>query len=110
MSPTTAAEQHPAPSVPREVPPVSVPGSATAAEAAPIPGQVHLATAEATPLQAPAPGYGHLTVPQLLHSPKAAFSSVKEEVGLFIIRQFLAKSQDGATILLKTGGQVNTVF
>ena len=104
---TTAAEQHPAPSVPREVPPVSVPGSATAAETAPIPGQVHLPTAEAAPLQAPAPGYGHLTVQQLLHSPKEAFSSVKEEVGLFIIRQFLAKSQDGATILLKTGGQVN---
>jgi len=30
----------------------------------------------------------------------------KEEVGLFIIWQFLAKSQDGGTIL-KTGGQVN---
>lgn len=46
-----------------------------------------------------------LTVDQLLTSPKEAYTSLKEEVGLFIIRQFLSQSQDGATILLKTGGQ-----
>ncbi|CAH3122541.1 unnamed protein product [Pocillopora meandrina] len=34
-----------------------------------------------------------------------AYVSLKEEVGLFIMRQFLSQSQDGATILLKTGGQ-----
>jgi len=38
------------------------------------------------------------------------YSSLKEEVGLFIIRQFLSQSQDGATILLKTGGQVIKYF
>ena len=42
-----------------------------------------------------------LTVDQLLTSPKEAYTSLKEEVGLFIIRQFLSQSQDGATILLK---------
>ena len=38
------------------------------------------------------------------------YSSLKEEVGLFIIQQFLSQSQDGATILLKTGGQVIKYF
>ena len=38
------------------------------------------------------------------------YSFLKEEVGLFIIRQFLSQSQDGATILLKTGGQVIKYF
>ena len=51
-----------------------------------------------------------LTVDQLLTSPKEAYTSLKEEVGLFIIRQFLSQSQDGATILLKTGGQVIKYF
>ena len=51
-----------------------------------------------------------LTVNQLLTSPKEAYTSLKEEVGLFIIRQFLSQSQDGATILLKTGGQVIKYF
>ena len=44
-----------------------------------------------------------LSVIQLLTSPKEVCSSLKEEVGLFIIRQFVLQSQDGATILLKTG-------
>ena len=59
-----------------------------------------------------------LSVYQLLTSPKEVYSSLKEEVysslkeevGLFIIRQFLSQSQDGATILLKTGGQVIKYF
>ena len=51
-----------------------------------------------------------LTVKQLLQSPKEVYTSLKEEVGLFIIRQFLSQSQDGATILLKTGGQVNNII
>ena len=51
-----------------------------------------------------------LTVDQLLTSPKEAYTSLKEEVGLFIIRQFLSQSQDGATILLKKGGQVIKYF
>ena len=38
------------------------------------------------------------------------YSSLKEEVGLFIIQQFLSQSQDGAAILLKTGGQVIKYF
>ena len=50
------------------------------------------------------------TVKQLLQSPKEVYTSLKEEVGLFIIRQFLSQSQDGATILLKTGGQVNNII
>ena len=61
-------------------------------------------------LKAPGPAttqQEQLTVQQLLHSPKEVYTSLKEEVGLFIIRQFLSQSQDGATILLKTGGQVN---
>jgi len=56
------------------------------------------------PIQAPGPAFGQLSLQQLLQSPKEEFSSLKEEVGLFIIRQFLAKSQDGGAIL-KTGGQ-----
>ena len=48
-----------------------------------------------------------LTVQQLLHSPQKVYRSLKKEVGLFIIRQFLLQSQDGTTILLKTGGQVD---
>ena len=101
---TAAAEQHPSNTVAPDVPP---PGR-TAAKAAPqIPTEIHLPAAEANPLPVPAPAFGQLTVQQLLQSPNNAFSSVKEEVGLFIIRQFLAKSQDGATTLLKTGGQVN---
>ena len=48
-----------------------------------------------------------LTVQQLLHSPQEVYRSLKKEVGLFIIRQFLSQSQDGTTILLKTGGQVD---
>ena len=51
-----------------------------------------------------------LTVNQLLTSPKEAYTSLKEEVGLFIIRQFLSQSQDGETILLKTGGQLIKYF
>ena len=51
-----------------------------------------------------------LTVNQLLTSPKEASTSLKEEVGLFIIRQFLSQSQDGETILLKTGGQLIKYF
>ena len=51
-----------------------------------------------------------LTVDQLLTSPKEAYTSLKEEVGLFIIQQFLSQSQDGAAILLKTGGQVIKYF
>ena len=51
-----------------------------------------------------------LTVKQLLQSPKEVYSSLKEEVGLFIIRQFLSQSQDGETILLKTGCQVNNII
>ena len=51
-----------------------------------------------------------LSVYQLLTSPKEVYSSLKEEVGLFIIRQFLSQSQDGATILLKTGGHVIKYF
>ena len=47
-----------------------------------------------------------LTVQQLLHSPQEVYRSLKKEVGLFIIRQSLSRSQDGTTILLKTGGQV----
>ena len=59
-------------------------------------------------LQAPGPTLGQVCVQQLLHSPQGEFSSLKEEVGLFIIQQFLAKSQNGATILLKTGEQVSS--
>ena len=33
-----------------------------------------------------------------------------ETVGLFIIQHFLSQSQDGATILLKTGGKVIKYF
>lgn len=62
---------------------------------------VEVAPPAATLLQAPDPALGQVSVQQLLHSPQGECSSLKEEVGLFIIRQFLAKSQDGATILLK---------
>lgn len=48
---------------------------------------------------------GELTVTQLLTALKEVYTSLKREVGLFIIHQFLSQSQDGATILLKTGGQ-----
>ena len=97
--PNTAA----APSVPAKVqqPPL-VPSNTT--EQVPM----DVAPPAATLLQAPGPTLGEVSVQQLLHSPQGEFSSLKEEVGLFIIRQFLAKSQDGATILLKTGGQVSS--
>lgn len=65
------------------------------------------------PAPAPGPTVAHAelpTVQQLIHSPAEAYSSFKEEVGLFVIRQFPKKSQDGTTILLKTGGQVNNTF
>lgn len=101
---TAAAEQHRANTVVPDVPP---PGRTAAKPAPQIPTEMHLPAAEANPLPVPATAFGQLTVQQLLQSPNEAFSSVKEEVGLFIIRQFLAKSQDGATVLLKTGGQVN---
>ena len=51
-----------------------------------------------------------LTVQQLLHSPQEVYTSLKKEVGLFIIHQFLSQSQDGTTILLKTGGQVQIFY
>ena len=101
---TAAVVQNP---VPAEVPPPAPdPGNA----AAQAPTQAQLPAPVANPLPAPGPTYGQLTIQQLLHSPKEAFSSVKEEVGLYIIRQFLAKSQDGTTILLRTGGQVKQVL
>ena len=50
-----------------------------------------------------------LSVNQLLTSPKEVYSLVMEEVGFFIIQQFLSQSQDGASIL-KTGGQVIKYF
>ena len=48
-----------------------------------------------------------LTVQQLLQSPQEVYPSLKKEVGLLVIRQFLSQSQDGTTILLKTSGQVD---
>ena len=95
----------PTTSVPAEIQqPAAVPGNITEQ------AQLQMPPAPvANPLQAPAgPVFGQVTVQELLHSPQEQFSSLKEEVGLFIIRQFLSKSQDGATILLKTGGQVNS--
>ena len=54
--------------------------------------------------------FGQLTAQQLLHSSTKDYSAVKKEVGLFIICQFLKQSQDGATGLLKTGGQVHILI
>ena len=47
-----------------------------------------------------------LTIQQLLRSSQEVYTSLKREVGLFIIRQFLSQSQGGTTILLKTGSRV----
>lgn len=54
--------------------------------------------------------FGQLTGQQLLHSSAEDYSPVKKEVGLFIICQFLKQSQDSATVLLKTGGQVHILI
>lgn len=83
--------------------------SNTSNNTAPPQPQTH--TTATAPAQLPVPGPAktyaeQVTIQQLLHSSKEAYSSIKEEVGLFIIRHFLADSQDGTTILLKTGGQV----
>ena len=51
-----------------------------------------------------------VTIQQLLHSPKEAYLSIREEPGLLIIRHFLAELQDGTTILLKTGGHVTIII
>jgi len=89
------------------LPTLPAPGPATIPDpATPLPA------AEPAPLPTlSVPGhtrsFGQLTVQELLHSSADAYSAVKDEVGLYIIRQFLKQSQDGATVLLKTGGQVH---
>lgn len=94
LAPVSAEVQPTVPAQPPTHAPIQLPGPVQGNDPLPVPG--------------PQP-YGGLTIQQLLHSPSEALSSLKEEVGLFIIRQFLAKSQDGATILRKTGGLVNII-
>ena len=110
-------EPAPLPNPPATPGPTTIHGHALALVNNPTtPMAAEVPVQEPAPLPTPpAPGPAitsgeHLTVQQLLYSPDEAYSSLKEEVGLFIIRQFLKKSQDGATILLKTGGQVNKIF
>ena len=109
VAPTTQSDPVPIEN-PAILPTPPAPGPATMPDpATPLPA------AGPAPLPTlPVPGlpttFGQLTVQQLLHSSAEDYSAVKEEVGLFIIRQFLKQSQDGATVLLKTGGQVHIIF
>ncbi|CAH3026819.1 unnamed protein product, partial [Porites evermanni] len=86
------------PPPPPVTPPPALAAAPAVAEHVPAPAQLTE--------PGPATTYAEqLTVQQLLHSAKEVYRSLKKEVGLFIVRQFLSQSQDGTTILLKTGGQ-----
>lgn len=85
-----AAAPHPATAVPADVPqPAPVPGY----RAEQVQMEVVGPPPAADPIQTPGPAFGQLSLQQLLQSSQGEFSSLKEEVGLFIIWQFLAKSQ-----------------
>ena len=91
------------PPPPPVTPPPALAAASAVAERVPAPAQLTE--------PGPATTYAEqLTVQQLLHSPEEVYTSLKKEVGLFIIRQFLSQSQAGTTILLKTGGQVEIFY
>ena len=113
-SPTTVSKHILAPSqrsvLAKPSPLVPVKPIPAAEEKGPAKVNVPLVQAELTTTTGTTTTCGEqLSVNQLLTSPKEVYSLVMEEVGLFIIRQFLSQSQDGASIL-KTGGQVIKYF